>query len=173
MSAFAEWVGPKLLPFALWLKSTALSEAILSHSWVWPACETLHFIGLALIIGVAGFLDIRLLGAMTQVPVSAIHRMVKWAKVGLVMNFLTGLVFLIGAPDQYVANFAWWYKVLFLIIAGANAMFFETTQGQRVLELGANQPVPTTFKIVGAVSLVCWFGVLYWGRMMPFVGGSF
>jgi hypothetical protein len=42
-----------------------------------------------------------------------------------------------------------------------------------VLELGANQPVPTTFKIVGAISLFSWFAVLYWGRMMPFVGGSF
>jgi hypothetical protein len=159
--------------FVLWLKSTALSEAILAHSWVWPLCETLHFIGLALLIGVAGFFDLRLLGAMKQVPIPAIRKMVKWAILGLGLNLVTGIVFLIGAPEQYVDNVAFWFKILFLLIAGMNAMFFETTQGQRVMALGPGQDVPATFKIIGAVSLISWFMVLYWGRMLPFVGDAF
>lgn len=159
--------------FVHWLQSTELSHAIKFYPWIWPACESLHFIGLAMLVGVAGFLDLRLLGAFPQVPVYAIHRMVKWAIVGFAINLVTGVIFLIGAPDQYATNVAWWLKVLFLVIAGLNALFFETTQGRRVMTLGAGEAAPMTFRVVGAVSLFSWLMVLYWGRMLPFIGTAF
>jgi len=160
-------------PYILWIKSTALSHAIRSYPWVWPTCESLHFVGLALLVGVAGFLDLRLLGAFRQVPVHAIHRMVKWAVVGFVVNLITGVIFLIGAPDQYATNVAWWLKVFFLVVAGLNALFFETMPGRRAMALGAGEMPPRTFRIVGAVSLFSWLMVLYWGRMLPFIGTAF
>lgn len=155
------------------LKATPLSHAILFHKWVWPTCESLHFVGLALLVGVAGFLDLRLLGAFRQIPVYAIHRLIKWAMVGFAINLITGVIFFIGAPEQYVDNVAWWFKLIFLAIAGANALYFETTQGRRVMAMGANEDVPVNFRIVGAVSLFSWFMVLYWGRMLPFIGTAF
>jgi hypothetical protein len=159
--------------FITWLKSTDVSIAIRTYPWIWPACESLHFVGLALVLGVAGFLDLRLLGAFRQVPVHAIHRMVKWAVVGFVINLVTGVIFLIGAPDQYANNVAWWIKVFFLVVAGLNALFFETVAGRRALALGAGELPTPTLRIVGAVSLFSWLMVLYWGRMLPFVGTAF
>jgi len=44
--------------FITWLQATRLSQAIVYNTWVWPACETLHFIGLALVIGIVGFFDL-------------------------------------------------------------------------------------------------------------------
>jgi hypothetical protein len=49
-------------------------------------------------------------------------------------------------------------------------MLFETTIGTRVLALGPGEDTPTSFKIVGAVSLFSWFAVLYCGRMLPYLG---
>ena len=155
------------------VKATQLSQDIKFYPWIWPACESLHFVGLALLVGIAGFLDLRLLGAFPQVPVYSIHRMVKWAMVGFAINLVTGIIFLIGAPDQYATNVAWWFKVFFLALAGVNALFFETTQGQRVMALGKGEQAPTTFRIVGALSLFSWLMVLYWGRMLPFIGTAF
>jgi hypothetical protein len=159
--------------YVIWIKSTELSHAIKFYPWIWPACESLHFVGMALLLGFAGLLDLRLLGMFPHVPVHAIHRMVKWAVAGFVLNLITGMIFLIGAPDQYANNVAWWLKVFFLVVAGANAMFFETTQGKRVMALAAGEQPPTTFRIVGAVSLFSWLMVLYWGRMLPFIGTAF
>ena len=45
--------------------------------------------------------------------------------------------------------------------------------GARTLNLGAGDDTPRAAKIVGAVSLVSWLGVLYWGRMLPYVGSAF
>ena len=159
--------------FAVWLKSTSISELIRYYPWVWPIGETIHFVGLALVIGIAGMFDLRLMGCMRRLSVSAVKDLMPWAIAGFVLNLLTGIMFFVGAPDQYVNNPAWWAKVFFIVLAGLNAMVFETTLGTRVLALGPGERTPVSFKLVGALSLLSWLGVLYWGRMLPFIGGAF
>jgi hypothetical protein len=39
--------------------------------------------------------------------------------------------------------------------------------------MGAGEETPLTFKIVGAVSLFAWFAVLYFGRMLPYLGQAY
>ena len=56
------------------------------------------------------------------------------------------------------------------LLAGLNAMVFETSQGTRVLTMGVGEDTPRMFKIVGVVSLFSWFAVLYFGRMLPYIG---
>ena len=70
--------------FAAWLRGTSLSEAIRVAPWLWPVCEILHFFGLSLLIGVAGFFDLRLLGFMKRVPMSAAWTLMPWAKAGAI-----------------------------------------------------------------------------------------
>jgi hypothetical protein len=155
------------------LKSTSLSSFMTNSPWAWPICETLHFIGLSMVIGIVGLLDIRLMGFLRRIPISALRAMVPWGIAGFVINALTGALFFIGAPDQYVGNSAWWYKVAFLGVAGLNALVFETTQGAKVFLLAPHDAPPLAFRAAGAVSLLSWFMVLYWGRMLPFIGNAF
>lgn len=72
-----------------------------------------------------------------------------------------------------MTNIAWWMKMLFLAISGLNVLVFETTQGRRALAMGPDDAMPLPFKIAGTVSLCSWFMVLYWGRMLPFIGNAF
>lgn len=160
-------------PFVAWLSGTSVSHTINEYPWLWPICETLHFIGLALLVGITGTLDLRLLGFMKGVAISAIREFMPWAIAGFAIYLVTGLVFFIGLPRQYVNNPAFFAKMFFLVLAGLNAMFFETRLGSRVLAMGPRESTPTSFKIVGAVSLIAWLGVLYFGRMLPFIGNAF
>lgn len=156
--------------FISWLESSPASTAMRGLPWLWPACESLHFMGLCLLIGGAGFLDLRLMGFMPRVPISAAKAFMPWAILGFTVNLVTGVLFFVMAPAMYAFSAAWWAKVFFIVLAGLNAMFFETTQGTRVLALGPGEDTPATVKIVGAVSLVSWFAVLYFGRMLPYIG---
>jgi hypothetical protein len=159
--------------FASWVSSTALSRALQQQEgWLWPFCETFHFIGLSLLLGIAGFLDLRLMGVMKRVPIRAVWGLLPWAMVGFSLNLVTGLIFLIAEPRQYADNISWWLKVLCLVLAGLNAMFFQTTLSQRIGALKPGEDTPMAFKIVGGVSLLTWLGVLYFGRLMPFWGAS-
>src|SRR5262249_444832 len=159
--------------FAAWLESTALSRAVVQYPWVWPLFEILHFVGLTLVIGIAGFFDLRLMGFMKRVPVAAARDLMPLAIGGFALNLITGATFFISKPDQYVDNPPWWGKGVCLVLAGGNGMYFETTIGARTLMLGAGDDTALSAKIVGAVSLASWLGVLYWGRMLPFVGHAF
>jgi hypothetical protein len=157
----------------VWLKSTALSQVMIEQPSLWPICETLHFVGLALLVGAAGIFDLRLMGFLKGIPIAAAMQMRGWAAAGIAMNVITGVLFFVGAPDQYINNPAWWGKVLFLIVAMLNIAFFETTQGARMLAMTAEEDMPVSFKIAGAVSIASWFAVLYFGRMLPFIGNAF
>ena len=121
------------------LKATTLSQWMIQLSWLWPLCETLHFIGLTLLVGIVGLLDLRLLGFLRRLPLAAVQRLIPWAIAGFVINLITGVLFFVGAPDQYITNVAWWFKVLFLAVAGANMLFFETTQKARALRVGGRR----------------------------------
>ena len=156
-----------------WLKSTSVSQAMSMSPVLWPICEMLHFIGLALLVGGAGLMDLRLMGLMKSVPLTAVMQVRKWAVFGILINVVTGVLFFIGAPGQYIYNSAWYYKLVFLAVAIANVVIFETRQGTRMLSLPPGQDTPASFKIAGAVSMGSWLMVLYFGRMLPFIGNAF
>jgi hypothetical protein len=159
--------------YVAYLKSTWISQVMTMSPLAWPLCETLHFIGLALLIGGAGLIDLRLMGLMRAVPVRLVMQMRKWAALGVAINVVTGVLFFIGAPEQYINNPAWKAKLLFLAVAMVNVAIFETTQGKRMLALPADTDTPHSFKVAGAVSMASWFFVLYFGRMLPFIGDAF
>lgn len=156
-----------------WLQTTALSQFIVSQLWVWPVAEAVHFIGLALVMGIVGLLDLRLMGFFPAVPIAAYREMVPYALAGFALNLLSGGVFLVGHPEQYAHNLSWWLKVVSLALAGANAALFEMTAARQAMTLAPGQATSLAMKGFGAVSLLAWLGVLYWGRMLPFIGDAY
>ena len=161
------------LEFASWLHKTPISLMLQGQvSWLWPTCETIHFAGLALLLGVAGMFDLRLMGFMRRVPISVVKSYMPWAMFGFSLNLLTGIIFVVCEPAQYFGNPTWWLKVTFLIVAGLNALVFETNFGKHALTFPAGQDTPLSYKMIAAVSLISWFGVLWAGRMLPFLGAG-
>jgi len=156
--------------FAAWLESTAISKTLFDISWLWPACESLHFIGLCMLIGGAGLLDLRLLGMFRGLAIRHVKALMPWAIGGFLINLTTGLLFLVMQPHLYLTSGVWWAKVAFLGVAGANALFFETRLAVPALALDPDAETSTVMKVVGGLSLFSWFAVLYCGRMLPYLG---
>ena len=64
--------------------------------------------------------------------------------------------------------------MLFVLLAGINvSLFYFTGLSRRVDCLGAGEDAPIAAKLIAGASLFLWFGVLYWGRMLPFIGNAF
>jgi hypothetical protein len=125
------------------------------------------------LIGIAGFFDLRLLGFMKRVPISAAWTLMPWAKAGFGLAALTGVTFFIGAPDQYINNPAFYGKVFFLVVANFNAVYFEAIYRRRLEGKELDAGGPLALKVIAIVSIVSWFFVIYWGRMLPFIGNAF
>jgi hypothetical protein len=156
-----------------WLETTQFSAYVNGHTWVWPLCETLHFIGLALLIGIVALIDLRMLGLGKSVPFAPLHSLLPWALVGFAINLITGVVFFVGIPSQYVHNVAFWVKMLFIMLTGINVLIFYFTAFGEAEQLGPGDDAPLKAKVIAVCSLVLWIGVMYWGRMLPFIGDAF
>jgi len=139
--------------------------------WMWPTCETLHFVGLSLLCGVVFLVDLRVLGVMKGVSFASLHRLLPWAALGFGVNIGTGMLFFVGIPGQYTHNAAFYWKIGLAMLAGANALYF--TLFDEPWSLGPGEDAPLTAKIAAASAMVLWIGVMYCGSMLPFLGNSF
>jgi hypothetical protein len=152
----------------VWLRSTSLSYVMTHEQWAWPISESLHFLGLCLLIGTVGVFDLRMIGFLKRVPLGALHQLIPWGILGYVINLLTGITFLAGYPDQYIHNPAFQIKVLFMAVAGLNVALFYLTMYRRVVSAGSGDAAPLGARIAGGVSLGCWIGVITCGRFLTF-----
>ena len=161
--------NPTLQAISDWLESTWLSDAFVSQGlWSWPMAESLHFMGLCLLVGSVGLVDLRMLGMAKGIPLSAIHKLIPFGVAGFLVNFSTGTLFVFGDADQYIFNDAFRFKLLFLLIAGINVLFFYTTGFRQTKTLGPAADMPWTVKLMAGVSLACWIGVITCGRLITF-----
>ena len=103
--------------------TTAISAYMVNSPWAWPAAETVHFLGLSLSFGVLLAVNLRILGVMRQVPFADVHRLLPWGMLGFGANLITGMLFFIGQPKQYIDSAPFYWKVVFLMIAGANFLY--------------------------------------------------
>jgi len=155
-------IGPIGRDLATWVKAVP---------WVWPACESLHFVGLSLLIGVILLIDFRMLGMMKMVSVNALDRLIPWGVLGFGVNLVTGMIFFVAAPEQYTQNIAFFWKVGLIVLAGFNGLYFTVFDTAWALPPGSEAPALS--KVMAASALVLWVGVMYYGSMLPFIGNAF
>jgi hypothetical protein len=154
-----------------WMPALAVHDFVTENKWVWPASETLHFVGLSLMFGILALVNLRMLGLFRSLSFPDVHRLLPWATLGLALNALTGMLFFIGSPLQYTNNIMFHWKMAFLMVAGANLLAI-TVSGQ-AWEVQAGEDAPAMVKAVAVSSLFLWAGVMYCGRMLAFIGGAF
>ena len=57
---------------------------------------------------------------------------------------------------------------MFLTVAGLNILVFYSSFFRRVRDLGEDEAIPVGARVVGAVSICCWIGVITAGRLLTF-----
>jgi uncharacterized membrane protein len=140
-------------------------HAMIFSKWETAFLMDLHFLGLALIVGTVGALDIRIMGFAKQLPIAPLHKFVPWALAGLAINAVTGMLVLIGMPVYYTFDAAFWLKMLALMLLGLNAAAFYLTDAfSRVEQVRAGEDASTSAKLLAASSLCLWFAVIILGR---------
>jgi hypothetical protein len=158
--------------FQVWLVRTFLMikpvGRIMHSRWGWPAAESIHFLGLSMLVGMIALFDLRLLGVAKRIPIAALHKLIPWGILGYAINVVSGSMFLMAEPDQYVFNPAFHFKLLFMALAGLNVLAFYSILYRRAMAAGADEEAPRGAKIVAMASLALWVGVIVCGRLLTF-----
>ena len=153
--------------------ASKISYVMVNSPWAWPASETVHFLGLSLSFGVLLAVNLRILGVMKQVPFADVHRLLPWGMLGFGANLITGMLFFVGQPKQYIDSAPFYWKIVFLMIAGANFLYLTVFRKAWTEHPEARWDATLADKAMAFVSMFAWLAALYCGRMLPFIGHSF
>jgi uncharacterized membrane protein len=154
-----------------WPEFAAMGTAlIVNNPWVWPICEILHFIGLCLLFGVALLVNLRMLGFINGVAFAEMNRLLPWAVIGLVINFITGMLFFLATPDQYTQNAAFGWKIGLMVVAGSTLLYPIMSDEIRTLKQDAQASILARCVAAGSIGL--WIGVIFLGRFLPYIGSE-
>ena len=150
------------------IETSALGQVMRDSVWLFPTAEILHFMGLSLLIGSLLVVDCRLLGFARGFPVEAVYKFLPLALAGFGINLVTGTMFFFSDPFRYYPNIAFRIKMLFIILAGLNALYFALTV-HRYAGPARGQDPGAAIRTVSALSFLFWVGVIILGRFIPYV----
>lgn len=137
----------------------------MNSPWGWPIAESIHFLGLCMLIGTVGVFDLRMMGFVSELSLEALHKMVPFGVAGYLLNASTGIMFLTTAPDQYLYNPAVQSKFFFMLIAGINVLLFYATTAR---EVKAETHTLFRAKVMAVISLLCWCAIIVCGRLITY-----
>ena len=152
----------------LGIETSVLGQVMRDSVWLFPMAEILHFMGLSLLIGSLLVVDCRLLGYVRGFSVEAVYKFLPLALAGFTINLITGTMFFFSDPFRYYPNIAFRIKMLLIILAGLNALYFAMTARGKSAGAGGGE-AGTDIKTVSTLSLLFWIGVIILGRFIPYV----
>ena len=113
-----------------------------------------------------GQFDLRMLGVARGVSLRALHRLIPFGVAGFATSAITGFLFVVSAPDQYLYNPALQTKLALMGLAGVNMVLFYATAARAASSTNPDDLPPMRARLFGVVSLGCWLGVIACGRVI-------
>jgi hypothetical protein len=153
-----------------WLYETKIGSGIRESVWVFPIVEGTHLLGIALSVGLLCWFDLRLLGlVLRDQPVSKIwNQVMPVAFIGFALMFVSGLLLFWAEAITAYRSVHFWIKLGLLVLAGINALRFETTAHKNMAEWDLAPVPPFQARMTGAISLILWTAIIITGRTMAY-----
>ena len=161
-----------LVGFCEWLANTPGSIALHESRYMFLVVLTVHVLTLAVFVGTAVMIDLRILGVMlVRVRASElVARLVPWTAAGFLVMVMSGALLFYAAPLVRYHNLFFRFKMVALVLALLNAWLFHATVYRRVADWDLDPVPPRRARVAGAVSLVLWALIITAGRMMAYQG---
>ena len=147
--------------------SASLETTMKEMIWFVP-WQTVHFFGYCLIFGAAFAVGLRVLGFWKSLSFAAMHRLLLLGFLGVLMNVFSGMLMMFSDSYKYVVNDVTFApKIAFLTIGTIAVLYFSVSD--RLWNVKAGESASITAKLIGAVVLLAWVGVIVCGRLLPFL----
>lgn len=151
-----------------WLHATPIGAIADGNPYIVTACLVVHFVGLCLLIGAMLIVDLRILGVYRQASLASVFRLLPVAIAGFCLNALSGFILFAARPVNYWDNPAFQIKLALLMASGLNALVFTLFEHRLVVAAPDDQATPLLAKASAAGSLLLWFAIIFFGRLIAF-----
>ena len=155
--------------FLEWLQNTPFGLWVGESLWAYPLFETMHTIGMAMLVGSLGLINLRVLGYKPDLPILGTQQLLPLAWIGFTLNLISGVSLFTSDAVYFWDSYTFRIKIVLVILGGINAALL----GRRVFReapAGAPPVTPTSgTKWIAATSLVFWFGAICAGRLIAYL----
>ena len=153
---------------------TAFGEAVQSSQFgmwagsnAYPIANVAHILGLVMLVGGIGLLDLRLIGLFRQLPAGAMAgALTPIAIAGLLLMIPSGATMFAADASALVNSSTFRTKLLLIVLALANAGAFRLFWQNQIDSWDIRPPV--WGRIMAAISLVLWLAVAGLGRWIAY-----
>lgn len=158
------------MPVFEWLESSALAIWVGESLWGYPIMLGMHAIGLAIVVGIFVMLDLRMLRVIRGVSFNAFLSLFRLAWIGLIFNALSGSALFTSQATTFVESAPFLIKISAVIVGVILGVLIQKRLKVRVAdwdESGTN--IETSAKVLATLSLVCWIGAIFAGRLIAYL----
>ena len=156
MESYFEWL--RALPTSIYISE---SESLLAY----PLVLFLHSVGMAVSVGVATVVALRLLGLADMIRVSSLRVLFRIFWGAFVLNLVTGSL-LFAAAATTIGYSPMYYAKLTLIAIG---LILSVPLRRFVDGNASDDDVPRRLRTIAAASLIVWIGVITTGRLIAYI----
>lgn len=161
---------PPVLHFCQWLYGSTVGTTIRESTYLFPVIETIHVLGITLVVGTIAIVDLRLLGIVFKREKfsDVLSQVLPLTWTGFAVVFASGvLIFVSEAVDAY-RNPAFRIKLVLLLLVGLNPLIFHSTIYRRVAQWDDAPVAPLQARVTAALSLTLWSTIIIAGRAIAY-----
>lgn len=153
-----------------WLATTRISLMIQEISWVIPTVQTIHILGIAVVVGSILLLDLRLLGLVMpgQPTASVARRFLPWIWWTALVLLLSGSVLLVGEPERSLANPTFQIKMGLLLAVLVLTAAFQSGLRRDPQYWERSLLRLTSVRLIAGASLLLWVAIVFAGRWIAY-----
>ena len=153
------------------IEASAIGVAIAESRYAYPVIEGIHLIGLAISVGLIFLTDLRLMNVfLKRVPLQDMLRHLRpYVIGGFIAVFISGGLLFWSAAARMLDSPAFIAKMLFMALAGVNALYFEFVIAQRQPVRENHSILPASVRYAGMASFGLWTLVVVCGRLIPYL----
>jgi hypothetical protein len=160
-----------LKQFAQWLSTTFLSVFIQNHnSWAIPAIQSIHIVGIAIVLGSVFMIDLRILGwaGMDQTLGQTTRRFGPWLTGALWLMFATGILMVIGEPVRELITFSFWLKMFLVALGALIAVIFLRAVRRREQRWEEIVEKRRAVRWLALITFLLWACIIILGRLIAY-----
>jgi uncharacterized membrane protein len=156
--------------FAQWLAGTQLSLAIQVHLWIIPTIQSIHIVGIGIVLASVFMIDLRIFGwaGRDQTLVQTTRRFCPWLWAALVVLLITGVLMVIGEPVRELMSLSFWLKMSLLLIGIVVATLFQLVLRRNDRNWEDEFVRRWTTKSVAIVTFLVWCSIIVLGRLIAY-----
>lgn len=156
------------MAFLEWLQFSPVGSFVAETLWAYPLFETLHTLGMALLMGALGLINLRILGYKPELPISGTLKLLPLAWLGFTVNLISGLALFTSDAVYFWSSITFKVKLGLILLAGINVFILSQTVFRNA-RAGGPDANASAYRIFAAGSLVFWVGAIAAGRLIAYL----